>query len=138
MFNPQNRHMTPTVRLVDSITELTPADAGCVALSGSHGGRSAAHYAIEARPWLTVFNDAGVGKEQAGIAALELMQNAGLAATTVSHHSACIGQAWSTLECGVLSHANACAQAQGCLPGMTVAQCLQHLGVPRPCAHTGP
>jgi len=130
--------MPPTVRLVDSITELTPADAGCVALSGSHGGRSAAHYALQTRPWLTVFNDAGVGKDDAGIAALELMQTAGLAAATVSHQSACIGQALSTLEGGVLSHANACAEALGCHPGMTVTQCLQLLGIQAPSAPIAP
>ena len=31
----------PALRIVDSITELRPQDAGCVAVSGSHGGHSA-------------------------------------------------------------------------------------------------
>jgi hypothetical protein len=124
--------MHTQVRLVDSITELTQADKGCVALSGSHGGRSAALYAIQVRPQLTVFNDAGVGKDQAGIAALELMQTLGLAAATVSHHSACIGQATSTLEVGVLSHVNGCAQSLGCRPGMAVSEWLQEMGYPHP------
>lgn len=119
----------PVLRLVDSITELVTADAGCLAVSGSHGGRSAAHYALAARPLLTVFNDAGVGKDEAGIAALALMGAAGLAAVTVSHQSACIGQAASTWESGVISHANAMAQALGCTPGMTVLGCAQRLGV---------
>jgi hypothetical protein len=121
--------VAPSLRLVDSITELGPADADCIAVSGSHGGSSAAQYALAVRPRLTVFNDAGVGKDCAGIAALDLMQAAGLAAVTVSHASACIGQAHSTLQTGVISHANVMAQALGCAPGMTVRICAQRLGV---------
>lgn len=103
--------------LVDSIAELQPADAGCIAISGSHGGISAGRYALAVRPTLTVFNDAGVGLREAGIAALALLQTEGLAACTVSHTSACIGQAASTLETGVISHANAAARALGLHPG---------------------
>ena len=51
----------PALRIVDSITELRPTDAGCLAVSGSHGGMSSARYALAARPLLSVFNDAGVG-----------------------------------------------------------------------------
>ena len=101
------------IRVIDSITELQPADAGCVALSGSHGGLSSARYALAVRPLLSVFNDAGVGKNEAGIAGLALLQAQGLAACTVSHTSACIGQAASTLADGVVSHANPTATALG-------------------------
>ncbi|TNF58637.1 MAG: hypothetical protein EP306_12700 [Burkholderiales bacterium] len=101
------------LRVVDSITELQPADAGCIALSGSHGGLSSARYALAARPLLSVFNDAGVGMDRAGIAGLELLQAHGLAACTVSHTSARIGQADSTFAQGVVSHANEAAQALG-------------------------
>jgi hypothetical protein len=59
----------PRLRVVDSITELVPgADAGCLAVSGSHGGISSAQYAWAAQPLLAVFNDAGVGKDRAGLA----------------------------------------------------------------------
>jgi len=105
------------LRLVDSITELASADVGCIAVSGSHGGVSSARYAIAARPLLSVFNDAGTGKDAAGIAAIDLMQVEGLAACTVSHDSACIGYARSTLDDGVVSHANALARALGITPG---------------------
>lgn len=103
---------------MDSITELGPLDAGCVAISGSHGGRSSAAYALAVRPWVSVFNDAGVGLDQAGIAALDLMQSAGLAACTVSHLSAHIGQASSAWETGRISHANAQALTLGLQPGL--------------------
>ncbi len=108
----QRGHMI-SIRVVDSITELQPADAGCIALSGSHGGLSSARYALAVRPLLSVFNDAGVGMDAAGIAGLELLQLHDLAACAVSHTSACIGQAASTLSQGVVSHANTAAQALG-------------------------
>jgi hypothetical protein len=113
--------------LVDSITELGAADAGCVAVSGSHGGISSARYALAARPWLTVFNDAGVGKDAAGIAALDFLQQHGLAACTVAHSSACIGQAHSTLHDGIVSHTNALARALGVAVGQACAQAVERL-----------
>lgn len=119
----------PRLRVVDSITELSDADAGCVAVSGSHGGTSSARYAIAARPLLSVFNDAGVGKAQAGVAALAMLTEAGLAACTVAHASACIGQAASTLAGGIVSHANARAIALGCVPGQPLRDCIAGLGV---------
>ena len=101
------------LRVVDSITELGPQDAGCLAVSGSHGGISSARYALAARPRLSVFNDAGVGKDEAGLAALPFLQSHGLAACTVAHSSARIGEAQSTLDEGVVSHVNALALALG-------------------------
>ena len=103
--------MRPQLRIVDSITELRGHDAGCIAVSGSHGGISSAQYALAARPLLAVFNDAGVGKDAAGLAALPFLQGQGIAACTVAHDSARIGEARSTLGDGVLSHCNAQAAA---------------------------
>ncbi len=111
----------PQLRLVDSITELSAADAGCVAVSGSHGGSSSARYAIAARPLLSVFNDAGVGKNGAGIAGLAMLEREGLAACTVSHHSACIGSAQSTWREGVVSHCNELALDLGLVAGQLLS-----------------
>ena len=109
--------LSAPLRMVDSITELSTVDAGCLAVSGSHGGLSSAKYAIVARPLLSVFNDAGVGKDSAGIAGLALLEAHGLAACTVSHESACIGQAKSTFEAGMISYANKAALALGIVAG---------------------
>lgn len=100
-------------RVVNSITELNAHDAGCIAVSGSHGGISSGRYALAARPLLSVFNDAGGGKNDAGIAALALLQGHGLAACAVSHTSAQIGLAASTLDDGAVNHANALALRLG-------------------------
>lgn len=110
--------------LLDSIAAAGPTEAGAVVVSGSHGGASAARYAIAARPRLTAFNDAGVGRDAAGIAGLAMMQAEGLAALTVAHTSARIGEARSTLEDGVVSHVNAAAAALGVRPGQRLHELL--------------
>ena len=110
--------------LVDSITEAAVAAAGSVVVSGSHAGISVVRYISQARPRLAVLNDAGGGKDGAGIAALPLLQALGIAACTVSHHSARIGDARSTLDEGVVSHVNEAAAALGGRPGLRVCDWL--------------
>lgn len=121
----------PRLRTVDSITELGRADAGCVAVSGSHGGASSARYAIAARPLLSVFNDAGGGLDGAGLAGLAMLEREGLAGCTVAHTSARIGDAASTLADGIISHVNAAALALGVAPSLpchaAIEQLFQHL-----------
>lgn len=117
----------PVLRVVDSITQLSPHDAGCLAVSGSHGGMSSARYALAARPHLTVFNDAGVGRDSAGLAALAFLQQHGLAACTVGHSSSRIGEAASTLEDGVISHVNTLAEQLGAMPGQSCKVLVESL-----------
>ena len=62
---------------------------------------------------LTVFNDAGVGRDSAGVTGLAMLAREGLAACTVAHTSARIGDAASSLADGIISHANALARARG-------------------------
>ena len=101
------------VLLMDTITKVAPEDAGCIVIAASHGGTSSGEFAI-AVPLLAVFfNDAGVGKDRSGIAALAMLQARGVAAGAVSHESACIGDAADMWEHGVISHLNAAAAALG-------------------------
>ena len=113
--------MGAQLRVVDSAAQLSASDQGCLAITGSHGGLSAARYAGVAKPWLVVFNDAGVGKDQAGIAGLQQLAEQGVAAATVSHTSARIGDASSTLADGVISYVNAPAKLLGLQPGVPLA-----------------
>ena len=117
----------PPLRIVDSITELGARDEGCLAVSGSHGGLSSARYALAARPLLSVFNDAGGGKDGAGLAALDFLQSRGLAACTVSHESARIGEAQSTMDHGIVTHLNSLALTLGLQVGQPCLQVIQHL-----------
>lgn len=113
--------------LVDSITEIGPADAGRVVVSGSHGGISSGGYALAVPLKLAVFNDAGVGKDEAGIAALAVLQAHGRAAATVAHGSARIGDAADTLAHGVVSHANDAARALGVVLSHPLRDLLRRL-----------
>ncbi|MCL4696643.1 MAG: hypothetical protein KJ023_06210 [Burkholderiaceae bacterium] len=116
--------------LLDSIAAVTADARGAVVVSGSHGGTSAARYAIAARPLLTVFNDAGVGKDEAGIVGLAMLQAEGLAAAAVAHTSARIGEAASTLDDGVIAHGNDAAAAKGARAGLRIAHWLQAARTP--------
>ncbi len=113
------------VLLVDSITQLIASDAGAIVITGSHGGRSAASYALQYPMALVVFNDAGVGKDKAGIEALQRLLKQGRAAATVAHDSARIGDAMDAWDHGVLSHVNALAARLGLRPGMSLRDALR-------------
>jgi hypothetical protein len=115
------------ILVMDSITLVAPDDAGAVVISGSHGGASSAEFALEVPLKLVVFNDAGVGKEDAGIAALTRLQQRGVAASTVSHWSARIGDAQDSWDSGIVSHANAAARVMGLVPGVALKPLLRRL-----------
>lgn len=103
----------PGLVLLDSVTQVEFRHAGQLVVTGSHGGASVVPYARAVRAWLYVFNDAGVGKDGAGIAALELLAADGIAAVTVAHTSARIGEAMDAWEHGVVTHLNGAALALG-------------------------
>lgn len=115
------------VLLMDSITQVTPEDAGSLVVSGSHGGRSSGEVALGVPLALVIFNDAGVGKDEAGIAALAMLQARGVAAGTVAHGSARIGDAQDAWENGVVSRLNAAALALGLREGDALVRALPPL-----------
>ena len=106
--------------LVDSITQVAPGDAGHVVISGSHGGTSAAAFAVAVPAALYVFNDAGIGKEDAGIAGLVMLDRHCIAACAVGHGSARIGEAADTLDSGIVSAVNRSAARLGLVAGRPI------------------
>ena len=115
------------VILTDSITKLTPEDAGAIVVSASHGGASSAEFALAVPLKLVFFNDAGVGKDNAGIVALEMLEARGVAAGTVAHTSARIGDSQDMWEAGVISHVNSTARQLGLEPGRLLRAALTEL-----------
>ena len=107
--------------VIDSISTVTHDMRGQIVVTGSHGGISAAHLALAHPPGLVVFNDAGMGLDNAGIKGLEILNAAGVAACTVGHESARIGEAESTLATGQISAANSLAAEAGICVGQTCA-----------------
>ena len=115
------------VILMDSITKVTAEDAGAIVVCASHGGTSSGEFALEVPLKAVIFNDAGVGKDDAGIAALEMLQKRGVAAATVAHTTGRIGDSLDMWENGVLSHVNAAAREAGLSDGAKVRQVLSDL-----------
>lgn len=101
------------VVIMDSITKVAPDDKGSIVIAASHGGASSGEFALEVPLDLVVLNDAGIGKDDAGIAALDMLQRNGVAGATVSHNSARIGDSLDMWEAGVISRVNGAAQARG-------------------------
>ena len=106
--------------------DLTPVDGRLSDLSRI-GGISSGEYAVAVPLKLSVFNDAGVGKDGAGIAALAMLQALGRGGVAVSHTSARIGDAQDTWEGGVISHVNEVARGLGLQPGDRLSEALLRL-----------
>jgi hypothetical protein len=108
--------------LAPSITVL-PADvAGRVIVTGSHGGLYPGYLVLAAQARAAVFNDAGIGRDRAGVAALDLLQQQGKAAAAVSHLSAWIGDTDDMMAGGTISTVNALAATCGVIAGMSCAK----------------
>jgi hypothetical protein len=103
----------------DSITRIAEAEAaGAVVVNASHGGVYAAYLAAKLHAAAAIFNDAGVGRDGAGIGGLDYLGALGIPAATVGHVTARIGDGADMLARGVISHANPLATALGVRPGM--------------------
>lgn len=120
------------VVIMDSITKVTPDDEGSFVVTASHGGTSSGEFALAVPLRGVFFNDAGFGKDGAGIASLELLQGVGIPAGTVSHTSARIGDAPDMWECGSISHLNEAARGLGIEIGASLKDSLERLVLTRP------
>jgi hypothetical protein len=110
------------VVLMDSISEIEPGDAHKLIVAGSHCSQNVPRYALSVPLKAVVFNDAGIGKDNAGISSLPVLGEKGLPAATVSHNTARIGDARDVYENGEISVVNGPAEDLGVHPGMTTKQ----------------
>lgn len=112
----------------DSIAFGLPEDAGTnVLCTAGHTGVSAAYYLRKFRPRGFICSDGGKGKNDAGVASLELVAAEGLAGATVDANTARMGDGVSTYEDGVISACNAPAARAGVWvgqPARAAAACL--------------
>lgn len=121
--------------LIDSASLVEPEDVGAVVMTGSHGGLLGGRpeTAIKVEVFAALYNDAGIGIDDAGVSRLPALDTRGIAGATVASMSACIGDARSTYETGVLSRVNRTASALGAFEGMSAREFAQRM-----CAlHTG-
>ncbi len=119
----------PKVVCFDAAPMLRPDDAGAIAITGSHAAlfRGRPDNVIRTDLYAAFFNDAGVGKEQAGIARLDDLDKRAMAAGTVSAASAPIGDSRAEYEFGVLSHLNESASTLGGRVGMRLKDFVEML-----------
>src|SRR5262249_5548216 len=108
-------------------THLTPAHRGAVVYAASHGGTYAAAYAAAKGIAAIILNDAGIGRERAGIAGLDLLADLGVPAAAIAHTSARIGDGKDGVARGILSTVNAPAAALGLAVGMRCSEALERL-----------
>lgn len=114
-----------SITVTDSITFLNEKNAGDIVVCGSHGGVSAGHYAQKHSLKAVFFNDAGIGKNNAGIKGLDGLNDAGIIACTVDCMSAEIFNGQDTLDNGIITVCNQLAKAKNIREMMTVKEALK-------------
>ena len=121
-----------SVVCTDSIAFGLPEDAGTnVLCTAGHTGVSAAYYLRKFRPRGFICSDGGKGKNDAGVAALKLVEADGLAGATVDARTARMGDGLSTYNDGVISACNDLAARVGVQvgqPAREAAVCLLEAG----------
>jgi hypothetical protein len=117
----------PAVWALDSASLVGAEHVGAIVVTGSHGGLLGGRpdTALKADALAALFNDAGIGIDEAGVTRLPALDSRGIAAGTVAATSARIGDARSTYEDGILTRVNQRAAALGIGPGMTVREFVQ-------------
>ena len=114
----------PQVWALDSASLVVPEHKDAIVVTGSHGGllggrpETALKYDVRG----ALYNDAGIGKDEAGVSRLPALDARGIAAATVSAASARIGDARSTYEDGIVSRVNARAAALGLREGISARE----------------
>lgn len=115
------------LKLFNSITDASPEDQGAIGISGSHGGVYPAGLASGVGLRAIVFNDAGVGFENAGVGGVLALDGVGMAAAALDCETCYIGSAQDAIENGVISVVNATAGALGVHVGMTARDAASKL-----------
>lgn len=127
----------PAVWALDSASLVGAEHVGTIVVTGSHGGLLGGRpeTALKADALAALFNDAGIGIDEAGVTRLPALDVRGIAAGTVAASSARIGDARSTYGEGVLTRVNRRAAALGIRAGMTAQEFVEI--VRRATAETG-
>jgi hypothetical protein len=114
-------HVSPAgYRLVamDSNSQVTPENRKDIILTGSHGALVGSSPVVKYPVIAAFYNDAGIGKDGAGITRLPRLQETGIIGATVDANTARIGVGMETYAHGVVSHVNALAAGLGIAKGM--------------------
>lgn len=119
--------MTVAIITAPSVTKLPATVNGAVLVGGSHGAIYAAYLSARAGARAAIHNDAGIGRDEAGVSGLAWAQAQGMAMAAVLAGSARIGDGEDMLRRGVISRVNPLAAACGVAPGQPTAQAAELL-----------
>jgi hypothetical protein len=126
LYRPAPAGHAPQIAAAESVTQLGDV-AGKVLVAGSHGGIIAAYLGAKAGAHALVMNDAGIGKDRAGIAGLAYLEEIGMAAAAVDCMSARIGDGADMLARGIVSHANVFAALCGVAAGQSCDEAARRM-----------
>jgi hypothetical protein len=113
------------IMTVASCSNVRDEHRGHVVVSGSYGGRYNAYNAAKWPVRAVIMNDAGIGKDDAGIIGLEFLDRIKMAAATADAQTCHIGDGDHMLAHGIISHVNKTAEALGCRVGQSVRDCAE-------------
>lgn len=119
--------MTTQYFVLDSVTHLTGEHRGHAVYGGSHGARYAGAFAAAKGVGAVILNDAGIGRERAGISGLVLLDDLGVPAAAISSRTGRIGDGRHATANGIISTVNATAGRLGLAPGMACKAALELL-----------
>ncbi len=115
---------------LDSASQVRDSHAGRVVCLGSHGAAPGgeANRALKADVAFAAFNDAGIGKDEAGLARVRLLDARGVPAVAVDAATARIGDGCSTLCDGTVSFVNQQCHRLGGRTGMALTDLMTSIG----------
>jgi hypothetical protein len=114
------------VVVLDSASMVDESCIGAIVVTGSHGGATGGR-AVRAAVAAAFFNDAGGGKDNAGISRLPLLDRDHIPGGTAGCRTARIGDGSDTYDAGVLSHVNDTAAYLGLSSDMSVRDAVEIL-----------
>ena len=110
------------VVIADSVTAANDENWGDILVCGSHCGANVGQIAVAAKIGAMIGNDAGMGRNNAGISGFGICDEHGIPVASVASMSAMIGSGVSTYKEGVVSAVNVRAAVLGVLEGMSAEQ----------------
>jgi hypothetical protein len=116
----QNEHRK--VVIADSVTAANDENRGDILVCGSHCGANVGQIAVAGKIGAMIGNDAGMGRNNAGISGFGICDEHGIPVASVASMSAMIGSGVSTYKEGVVSAVNVKAAALGVSEGMSAEQ----------------
>lgn len=114
-----------SVIIANSVTKPTEDWKGAVLIAGSHGGTYAAHCALKAGVRGVILNDAGIGKDEAGVSGGKLCEQFGVPYAALDTRSGKIGDGEDMAENGLVSFRNDIAGMLGIKVGMTAKEAAE-------------